>query len=110
MGAAVIPCMDASPVLEFSEHVLNLVALTIEPCIMRDGYLAVDFRGNAGSDAALSQSGSKPVSVVAPVRQQRLGLRKGLDHQRCALIVTHLSFAEQHDQRSPLAIANSMQL
>src|SRR5690606_15702657 len=41
VSAAVIPCMDASPVLEFCEHVLNLVALAIKPCVMRNGCLAV---------------------------------------------------------------------
>ena len=42
MRAAVVSGMDALPVLEFSEHVLNLVALAIEPCVMGDRHLAID--------------------------------------------------------------------
>lgn len=35
MGAAVVACMDAPPVLELAEHVLNLVPLSVEHTVMR---------------------------------------------------------------------------
>ena len=41
MGAAVIAGVYAAPVLEFAEHVLDLVALTVEGNVMQDGHLAV---------------------------------------------------------------------
>ncbi len=37
MGAAVVAGVDAPPVLEFAEHVLDLVALAVEHPVM--GYL-----------------------------------------------------------------------
>ena len=41
MCAAVIAGVDASPVLEFAEHVLDLVALAVETRVVRDGDLAI---------------------------------------------------------------------
>jgi len=40
---------------------------------------------------------AEPVGIIAPAGEQRLGLGEGIDHQRTALVVTHLPFAEQHD-------------
>jgi len=41
MGAAVVAGVDAAPVFEFAEHVLDLVALAVERAIMRDRHSAV---------------------------------------------------------------------
>ena len=41
MGAAIVASVDAAPVLELAEHVLDLVALTLEGGVVRDGHLAV---------------------------------------------------------------------
>ena len=41
VGAAIIACVDAAPVLEFAEHVLDLMALTIEHFVMRDMDFAI---------------------------------------------------------------------
>ena len=41
VGASVIACVDASPVFDFAEHILDLVPLTIEGAVMRDGDFAV---------------------------------------------------------------------
>ena len=53
---------------------------------------------------------AEPVSIVASVGEQRLGLGEGVDHQRRPLVVAHLPFAEQHDQRAALAVADCMEL
>ena len=53
---------------------------------------------------------AEPVGIVAPVGEQSLGLGEGIDHQRSALVVAHLAFAEQHDQRAALAVADSVEL
>ena len=37
MGASIVAGVDAAPVLEFAEHVLDLVALSVERLVM--GYL-----------------------------------------------------------------------
>ena len=41
--ASVIASVDASPVLEFSEHVFDLVPLAIELLVMRDMDFAIGF-------------------------------------------------------------------
>ena len=53
---------------------------------------------------------AEPVGIVAPVGEQSLGLGEGIDHQRSALVVAHLAFAEQHDQRAALAITDRVKL
>jgi hypothetical protein len=110
VGAAVIAGVDAAPVLELAEHVLDLVTLAVECCVVRDGHLSVGLGWDAGGDAALGQCVAEPVGIVAPVGQQGLGLGERIDHQRSALVIAHLPFAQQHDQRTTLAIADSMEL
>jgi hypothetical protein len=58
----------------------------------------------------LLQSGVGPVGIVAPVGEQCLGLGQRIDHQRSALVVAHLPFAEQHDQGVAFAIPGGVKL
>lgn len=110
VGAAVVACVDAPPVFKFAEHVLDLVTLAIEGRVVRDGHLSVGLRRDAGGDATLGQGVTEPVGIVAPISQQRLGFGERIDHQRGALVVAHLPFAEQHDQRAALAVADGVKL
>ncbi len=41
VGAAVIAGMDAAPVLELAEHILDLMTLPIKDPVVRDGHFAV---------------------------------------------------------------------
>ena len=41
MGAAVVAGVDASPVFEPTEHVLDLVPLAVEKPVVGDWYLAI---------------------------------------------------------------------
>ena len=43
MGASVVTGVDAPPVFELAEHVLDAVALAVEGPVMRDLDLAVGF-------------------------------------------------------------------
>ena len=61
MGAAVIMGVDAAPVFQPSEHVLDFVASAIEHCVVRDLDFPVHFRRDAGGDAAIGQGGAEPV-------------------------------------------------
>ncbi len=45
--------MDAAPVFEFAELVLDLMALTVECGVVRDPDFAVPLRWEAGGGAAL---------------------------------------------------------
>ncbi len=110
MGATVVAGVDAPPVLEFAEHVFDPVALAVEGGVVRDRHLAVGLRRDAGSDATLGQGMAEPVGIVAPIGEQCLGLGERIDHQRGALVVAHLPFAEQHDQRAALAVTDGVEL
>ena len=109
MGAAVVAGVDASPVLEPAEHVLDSVALAIERGIVWDRHLAVCLCGDAGGDFALCQGDPKLVGILALVAEQDLGIGEGVYHQRGTFIVAHLTFAEQHDERPALATAWSLE-
>ncbi len=69
MGAAVITGVDAPPIFEPPEHVLDLVAVLVEDGVMWDRDLPVGFRRNAGGDAALERHVPTPSaghSKIAP--------------------------------------------
>lgn len=110
VGTSIVAGVYAPPVLEPSEHVFDLVPLAVEGLIVQDLYLAVGFGRNAGFDLALGQSLPEPVRVIPLVAEQDLGLGEGVDHERGPPIVAHLSFAEQHYEWPPLAVANGMEL
>ena len=41
MGTAIVAGVDAPPVLEFSEHVFDAMALAIEDAVVRDRHFAI---------------------------------------------------------------------
>ena len=53
---------------------------------------------------------AEPVGVIAPVAEQDVGLGERVDHQGCALVIAHLTFAQQQDQGSALAVAHRVEL
>jgi hypothetical protein len=108
--AAVVAGMDAPPVLEASEHVLDLVALAIEGFVVGDRDLAVGFGWDARGDALGDQGLTEPVGVVTPIAEHGPGLGQGVQHQSRALVVAHLAFGEQHNQGPPIAVADGMEL
>jgi len=52
VGASVVSCGNTAPVLEFSEHVLDFVALPVEGFVIIERALSVFPAGDAGRDAA----------------------------------------------------------
>ena len=76
MGASVVAGVNAPPVLEPSEHVLDLVPLAIEFVVMVDGLLAIGFGGDARRDAAFGEGPAKPVGVIAFVAQKLVCFRQ----------------------------------
>jgi hypothetical protein len=108
MGASVISGVDASPVLEPTEHVFDLVTLAIENAVVPDRLFAVGSGRDAGRDAAFGESLAEPVGVIALIAEQLCCGRERVNHQGCTLVIAHLAFAEQHDDRKPLAIAYGM--
>ena len=93
MGAAVVSGVYAPPIFELSEHIFDPVALLVEEGVIGDGDLPIGFRWDADGDAALCEGGAEPIRVVALVGEKLLGLGQGGQHQRRALVVTHLPLA-----------------
>jgi len=69
--AVVIAHRYAAPVLEFGEHVLDLVTLFIKRPVVFDWLLAVLPRRYAGRDALGRQGFSEAVAIVASVADRR---------------------------------------
>ncbi len=80
VGAAVIAGVDAPPVLEFAEHILDFVASFIERPVEGDFGLAIVFRRDAGVDASPSQCLAKPVRIIALVAKKGFGFRNNLKY------------------------------
>lgn len=74
MGAAVISFVDASPVLDFGEQVLDQVPLFVGRLVLATLHFAVSFWRDAGSDPPCCQRGAEPVAVIALVAQKFLGV------------------------------------
>ena len=70
MGAAVVSCCNAPPIFEFGEHVLDLVAASVEVFVIGQFHLAVLFGGDARFDAAHYEGGAEPVAVIALIGDQ----------------------------------------
>ena len=110
MGAAIVAGVDASPILQPAEHVLDAVALAIDGSIVRDRHFSIGLRRDARIDTAGRQSVAEPVGVVSPISNHRFDFGQRIEHECRALVVGCLPLAEQHDQRSALAIADGVEL
>ena len=108
MRTAIIACVDASPVLDFGEQVLDQVPLFVDRFIVVVSDLAVGFWRDAGRDAARGQSRSEPVAVIAFIAQQFLSAWQGIKQQNSTLMVAHLSFGEHHYDGPPFTVADCM--
>ena len=96
MGAAVVACVDAPPVLEAAEPVLDAMALPVEDGVVRDRHLARAGGRDAGCDAALGERGAEAVAVVAAVTEQFAGRRQDRQQQGSPLDLAEVegAFAE----------------
>src|SRR5664279_697953 len=85
MGASVVTRVDAPPVFEPAEHILDFMALAIERAVMFDRYFSIGFRRNARRDAALGESPAEPVGVISLVGEEFPGARQRGKHRSGAL-------------------------
>jgi hypothetical protein len=88
--AAVVAHGDSAPVFDFSEVAFYLVTFFVERPVLFVPDLAVLLRRDAGGNALCSQRLAEPVAVVAPIPGQGLGIRQGVEHELCALVIAHL--------------------
>ena len=110
VGASVIAGVDASPVLEAGEHILDAMALPVERSVV--GYMdpAIDLGRDAGGDASFGESIAEPVGVIAPVGEHGVGGWQGIDQQGSAFEVAGLSLRERQADGTAAAIAYGMEL
>lgn len=83
--------MDAAPVLEFAEHVLDPVGLSVERSVVRNGNFAVGFRGDAGVDAPGGKGAPQPVRILARSEQCRARRQVETWHSRQPVMVEILT-------------------
>lgn len=110
MGASVVSCCDAPPILDASEQVLDLVALSVEPFVVGQRHAAASRGGNAGLDPPFAQGRPEAVAVITSVADEISGGRKPVEHQVRTLVIAHLAFCEQHDQGAAGAVADDVKL
>ena len=108
MRASIVAGCDAPPVREFGKEVLDLVALLVERLIIGIRHL-LTARWDTGLDTLCLQGLPKGLAVISTVSNQCLGWRQGIQHETSTPMVAHLAFAEQHDDRPSLIIANGVQ-
>ena len=106
MCASVIAGVDAPPILELSEHVLDFMAVSIEATVIWNLDFAVGFRGDTGLNSTVSKGGAEPICVISLVAQKLPGFWNCGQHQCRPFEVAHLPFAQEHDQRTPKPVTN----
>ena len=74
MGAPIVAGSDASPVLESSKHILDLMTFFVKFGVVRDEGVAIFLRRYARRHAFGFQSGSKPGGVIASISDHLFGL------------------------------------
>ena len=110
MSASVVSCVDASPVLEAGEHVLDLVALAVEDGIVAGLDAVAGIGRDAGGDAALDQSLAEGGGGIGTVGQQEVGGWQLLEDSSGGPVVADLAFAEVQQQRASRLVADDLQL
>jgi hypothetical protein len=109
VGASVVAGSDAPPVLEFAEHVLDPVPLSVERPVVWYLDFPVGFRGDAGLDLPVGEGIAKPVGVVAFVGQQHLGGGHG-PQQGCGTgVVADLACRKEQAAWAAFAVADRVQ-
>jgi len=79
MSTTVVSSRDTPPILEFPKHILDFVSLLIELAVELDFLFSIFLRGNAGFDAFLAQSVTKPICVVTAISEQPFCRRENVN-------------------------------
>ena len=111
MGATIITCCDAPPVLEPAEHDFDFVALFVagfaKVCRMPPTFS----RRDTGLNILGFERISKLIAVIAFVADQRFrALGQCGINELCADMVACLPRRQAHDQWSSLTVNDSMEL
>ena len=110
MGAAVIACSDAPPVLQFSKAVFNHVSLFVERFIVFVLYFTIFLWRNAWLDPFVFQGIAEPVRIITAISQQICGLGQLVDERTRAFVIAGLSCGQLQQNRTPMPIGDGVQL
>ena len=110
MSASVVSSVDATPIFEASEHVLDPVSLPVEDGIVLVLCAVLGMRRNARGDAALGQRLSEGRGTVGPVGEQEAGGRQMGDDSGSGLMIVGLAFAQMQQQWASAAVTDHLQL
>src|SRR3712207_6702412 len=105
MSAAVIAGRHPVPVLKLGEPVFDLVPVPRQHLVIGNRHHAAPGWRNAWRDALLSKSLPEPVAVVAPVSNQGCARWQRSQDEPGALMVAHLPFRKEQDDRLAGTIA-----
>ena len=108
VGAAVVAGSDAPPVLEFTEHVFDLVAGLVEFLVEGGLDLSVSLRWYAGLDVPGRQRFAELVAVMALVGDECFCWWQARIEKYRAGMVAHLTFGQQHGEWLAVAVADNM--
>ena len=110
MCASVVSSVDATPVLEAREHVLDPMAFSVEDAIVFVLCAMLGMGRNARGDAPLGQSLSESRGTVGPVGEQEAGGRQMGDDSGSGLMIVGLAFAQMQQQWASAAVTDHLQL
>jgi len=108
--ASVVSSVDAPPVLEAGEHVLDPVALPVEQRIIAVLDTVLGMRRDAGCDALADERFAEASGTVGPIGQQMAGRWQFVEHGSGGSVIVGLAFAQVQQQRTSLVVANHLQL
>lgn len=110
MSTPVVSGVDTSPVLETSEHILDLVALAIENRIVAVLDAVLGMGWDAGSDAPFGQRLPQADGTVGTVGEQEARGRQSVEDCGGGLMIVGLAFGQVKQQGPSFAVADHLQL
>ena len=109
VGASVGAGCYPPPVFDAGKHVLDLVAQTVEVSVVRDRDLPTCAGRDARGNPHLDQCVAEPIGILAPICQQRPGLRKRGQKRPCPDVIRGLACGQKHPDRAALRIGQDVQ-
>ena len=102
----VIACCNASLLFEFAEHALDAVSVLVAAIVGMLWHLAVRARRDDRQDAPDQQAFPEAITIIALVREQRLGCGDGDRHQRFGSgVIGSLAAGQDEADRQSLIVA-----
>lgn len=86
------------------------MALAVKRRVVGVWDLAASARRDARLDAACFEFLAEPGAVVAAIGDQVRGRRQGAEHETRALVVAHLAFRQEQDDRPSVTVADGVEL